>query len=168
MARSGRPPRIEHAGLPWGERIAASPPRPPTPFGLLRSRPFGPVEGRYRDFANAAGQFARLQPACAADAFAPALAARSRLDGRCSFAAKRYAFGCSPRRYLGVRFGLFMSRRVCPRRESLSLLALGRAATEGSVGHRPIIGLRSASSLAPRLLATAQANPPTHKNGRIG
>jgi len=70
---------------PWGERLAAAPPRPPTPFGLLRSRPFGPVEGRCCDFANAAGQFARRQLACAADAFAPALpAAHASMDAAAS------------------------------------------------------------------------------------
>lgn len=95
-------------------------PHPPTPSCLLRSRPFGPIDGRCRDFANAAGQFARRQHACAADAFAPALAARSRLDGRCSFAASRCAPGCSPRRYLGVRFGFIGKDAPAARRESAS------------------------------------------------
>lgn len=61
-AARGWPVRIEHAGQPWGERLAASPPRPPSSCGLLRSRPFGPVDGRCRDFANCPG--GALTPRC--------------------------------------------------------------------------------------------------------
>ncbi len=53
----------------------------PHSFRTASQPAFRPVEGRCRDFANAAGQFAPRQPACAAGAFAPALPARSRLDG---------------------------------------------------------------------------------------
>jgi hypothetical protein len=104
--QAGRTGGIEPAGAPWGERLAASPPKPLSPSSLLRSRPFGPVGGRCRDFANPAGPFAWRQFAAATDACAPTLAGCSRLD----------ALSC----ILGVRFGFFESRLVGHHRESLS------------------------------------------------
>jgi len=71
---SSTPPPLEGAA----SRLSL---QTPHSFRTASQPAFRPVEGRCRDFANAAGQFAPRQPACAAGAFAPALPARSRLDG---------------------------------------------------------------------------------------
>ncbi len=71
---SSTPPPLEGAA----SRLSL---QTPHSFRTASQPAFRPVEGRCRDFANAAGQFAPRQPACAAGAFAPALPARARLDG---------------------------------------------------------------------------------------